>query len=295
MAEIRAPFARVLLALVAVSLIWGSTYLAIRVAIETLPPLVMAGARFVVSGAALLAWTRGGERITAAHWRSAVIVGGLLLLVSNGAIVWAEQTVDSGMAALIVSLVPAFMVLLDWLVLGGRRPRLPVATGIVAGLGGVALLVQPSADASTDPLGVAAILVASLAWAVGSVVSPRLPGPVSPVRSAGLQMLCGGFMQLAAGVAMGEIGGFDASAISARSVWATLYLIVFGSIIAFTAYLWLLRVATAELVGTHAYVNPVVAVFLGWALLDEPVGPRTLWAAAIIVTAVVVITRFRRR
>lgn len=279
-------------ALGAVYLIWGSTYLAIRLVVESMPPLLSAGSRFVVAGAALLLAGRRAGPLSAAHWRGAAVTGGLMLAVGNGGVVWAEQTVDSGVAALILTTVPGLMVLLDWLLLGGRRPTAAVAFGIVAGLGGVALLVQPGPD-PVDMVGAGVLLLASVGWAAGSVLAPRMAAPASPVQGAGLQMLCGGVIQLAFGTALGEATAFEPAAVTWSSAAALLYLVVFGSVIAFTAYLWLLRVTSTELVATHAYVNPVVAVALGWAILDEPVTATTVVAAAVILGAVVLIGRAR--
>ncbi len=282
-----------------VYVVWGSTYLAIRFAIETLPPFLMASGRFLVAGAMLYAWSRllgGAARPTRAQWRATAVVGLLLLLGGNGLVVWAEQRVPSGIAALVVGIVPCFMVLLDWLRPGGVRPTPRVVTGLVLGLGGLVWLVGPDTvmgGGRVDFLGAVALVLASLSWAVGSIYSRHTPMP-SPFLSSGMQMLAGGGALLVLGVALGEPWAFDAAAVTARSVLGWVYLIVFGSIVGFSAYIWLLRASTPARVSTYAYVNPIVAVFLGWLLADEPLTARTLVAAAIIVSGVVLITLTRK-
>lgn len=283
-----------------VYVVWGSTYLAIRFAIETLPPFLMASARFLVAGAALYAWARifgGAPRPTAAEWRETAIVGILLLLAGNGLVVWAEQRVPSGIAALVIGIVPCFMVLLDWLRPRGVRPTLRVAAGLVLGLAGLVWLVGPDAvmgGGRVDFLGAAALVLASLTWAVGSIYSRHVAMP-SPFLSSGMQMLVASGSLLLLGVALGEPWAFDAAAVTLRSVFGWVYLIVFGSIIGFSAYIWLLRASTPARVSTYAYVNPVVAVFLGWLLAAEPLTARTLVAAAVIVSGVALITLVPRR
>jgi drug/metabolite transporter (DMT)-like permease len=290
----RPPRALVFAAFAAVYLIWGSTYLAIRFAIETIPPFFMASARFLTAGALLYAWavTHGAERPSRAHWRAATIVGALLLVGGNGSVVWAEQRVPSGVAALLAATVPLWMVLLDWRRPGGTRPRGTVFVGIAFGLGGLALLVEPSSFVSghaTDPLGAAVLLLGSLLWAIGSIYSRHATLPSSPILMTGIEMLAGGVLLAVTGLLFGERHQFVLHAVSLRSGMALLYLIVFGALIGFTAYLWLLRVASPAHVSTYAYVNPVVAVILGWALAGEPLSARTLLAAGVIVGSVMVI------
>ena len=290
--------ARVVLALAAVYLIWGSTYLAIRFAIETLPPLAMAGTRFVIAGAILMLWTaqRGAARPTRAHWLGGTLVGALLLLGGNGGVVLAERTVPSGLTAVIVALVPAWMVLLHWLTAGERPTRVTLAA-LVVGFGGVALLVGPR-DTGVDRIdafGTAAALFASLSWAAGSLYSRRAPLPADPLRANGIEQLVGGALLLAAATLAGEWGELAPTAVSTRSLLSLGYLVVFGSLVGFTAYLWLLRAVRPALASTYAYVNPVVAVFLGWALAAEPVTARTLVAAGIILFAVATITSEQAR
>ncbi len=288
----------VITAFIALYLIWGSTYLGIRYAIETLPPFLMAGIRFIIAGGLLFGWMRlrGSEIPTRAHWKSAAIIGSLLLLGGNGGVTWAEQRVPSGIAALLVSLVPLWMVLLNWLRPGGVRPGLPLIAGLVMGLVGMALLVGiGDSDGGTeiDPVGIGAILIATFCWAIGSLYSQRATLPSSPLLTTGMEMLCGGVGLLLLGTVTGEWSRFDPAKVSATSIIAVIYLIIFGAIIAFTAYVWLLRVTTPARAATYAYVNPVVAVFLGWALAGEELTVRTIIAAAIIIAGVVIITIYR--
>jgi drug/metabolite transporter (DMT)-like permease len=290
------PFrTKLLLAFGALYTIWGSTYLAIRLAIETLPPFLMASARFLVSGVALYSYARlrgGAERPTRVEWRSAAIVGGLLLLGGNGGVVWAEQRVPSGLASLIVATVPLWMVLLDWARPGGRRPSLGVSAGLLLGTAGLVVLVGPgifSGRGAVDGAGTLALLGSALAWAAGSVYSQHARLPSSPLLATGMEMLAGSVLLFAAALVAGQTS-VDVGAVSLRSWLALLYLILFGSLIGFTAYIWLLKVAPPARVSTYAYVNPVVAVLLGWAVLAEPLTPRTWAAAGIIIGAVAIIT-----
>ena len=286
-------------AFAAVYIIWGSTYLAIRFAIETLPPLLMAGVRFLIAGGALYLWVRwrGTGRPEPRHWLGATVVGGLLLLGGNGGVVWAEQTVPSGLAALMVATVPLWMVLIDWWRPGGTQPARIVLLGLVFGLVGMVLLVdlEETRSGAVHGVGALVLILASLSWATGSLYSRRANLPRSPFLATAMEMVMGGVLLTAAGLARGELGSFDPARVSGRSVAAVVYLIIFGSIIAFTAYIWLLRVVPPAKAGTYAYVNPVVAVALGWALAGEAVTWRTVIAAAIIILAVVLITSHRSR
>jgi drug/metabolite transporter (DMT)-like permease len=286
----------VIAAFASLYVIWGSTYLAIRIAIETLPPFLMAGTRFLAAGAILyaVARSRGAPRPTRAHWRSAAIIGFLLLMWSNGSVVWAETRVPSGITSLLVTTVPLFMVLIHWMRRDGERPRLGVAAGIVLGLAGVAFLVEPGTGGERlDPLGALVLCIAPIAWAWGSIWSRHADLPESPILAIGMEMLAGGALLLVLGLLVGESAQVHVAAISARSVAAWAYLTVFGALVGFTAYLWLLQVSTPAKVSTYAFVNPVVAVFLGWAFANETVTPRTLIAAAAIVGAVALITLTR--
>ncbi len=290
---------RVALALGTVYVIWGSTYLAIAVAVQTLPPFWMAGVRFVISGALLygLARWQGAAQPTPANWRAAALIGALLLFIGTGGVAWAEQRVSSGVAALMVSTTPLWMVLFRWWQPGGERPSGQVWAGLALGFAGLMILARPweaSAGGGPDPLGVGALLFASMTWAWGSIRSRRMSLPESPVMATGLEMLCGGAMLLLFGAFVGEPAQLHLAAISGRSILGLIYLITFGAL-GFTAYIWLLRVANPVLVSTYAYVNPIVAVFLGWLILSEPVTAKTLIAAAVIVAAVALITTAQNR
>ena len=291
---------RVVAALGAVYVIWGSTYLAIRFAIETMPPFLMAGVRFFVAGGALYTWMRwrGAPPPTRAQWVSAAIVGALLLLLGNGGVVWAEQLMPSGITALLVGTVPLWMAVLNWARPGGTRPSLAVVVGLLFGFAGVALLIGPTQLAGgsrVSLLGSAIVLVAAVCWASGSLYSRSGRLPSSPLMGTAMEMLAGGTLLLLAGSATGELAQVHLNTISTRSALGLAYLIVFGSLVGFTAYIWLLRAAPPAIASTYAYVNPIVAVLLGWALAGEPLTPRTLLAAAIIVAGVVVITTFQAR
>ena len=292
--------AEILLAFAAIYVIWGSTYLAIRFAIETLPPFLMAASRFLVAGPLLYAWARwrGAARPAPGHWRAAAVVGALLLLGGNGAVVWAEQRVPSGVTALLVAMVPLWMVLLDWLRPGGVRPTLAVFSGVALGLAGLVLLVGPEqilGGEHVDHAGALALAFGCLTWSIGSVYSRHAPLPASPQLATAMEMVAGGALLLVASLARGEWQQLAAQAISLRSLAALAYLVVFGSLVALTAYVWLLRQTTPARVSTYAYVNPVVAMLLGWALAGEPLSARTLVAAAVIVGGVVLITRSKVR
>jgi drug/metabolite transporter (DMT)-like permease len=287
--------AHVAIALATVYVLWGSTYLAMRLAIATIPPFTMAAVRHFTAGAILYAFARlrGAPRPRAAHWRSTAIIGALLLLLGNGGVVWAEQRVSSGMAALLICSEPMWIVLFAWLRRDGRRPSPLVVAGLLVGMAGLALLVRPGlggGGGAVDPLGVVAVLIASISWAAGSLYLQRATLPSSPLLATSMQMLCGGLLLFATGALTGEPARFALSRVSTGSVLAVLYLIVFGSLIGFTAYTWLLRSASPVLVSTYAYVNPVVAVFLGWALASEPVTPGMLLGAAVILGGVALIT-----
>ena len=288
---------KVLAAFLIVYVIWGSTYLAISFAVKTLPPFLFAATRFLLAGAILyvVARLRGSPRPTRIHWRSALIIGGLLLVGGNGLLVFAEKTVPSGIAALIVASAPIWMALLDWLRPGGARPRVPVIFGLLLGFGGVALLIGPNALHGHLPLvGALIVLLGSVGWAAGSVYSRYAPFPKEPLLGSGIEMLAGGALLLVLSLALGEAGQVHLRAVSTRSLLALVYLIIFGSIVAFSAYTWLLRVSKLSYVSTYAYVNPVVAVLLGWAFNGESVSGQTLPAAAVIVASVVLITTFQR-
>lgn len=283
-------------ALGTVYVIWGSTYLAIRFAVATIPPFLMAGVRFAVAGLLLYAWAswRGVARPTWTNVRAAIIVGLLLLVAGNGIVVWAETVVPSSLAALLISMTPIWMALITWLRPRGVRPTLPVALGLALGFIGVGLLIGPGLfHGGGNLLGMILIPLASLSWALGSVYAREAKMPASPLMGTALEMLAGGVALLIIGVVAGEPARVNPHAFSPQSVLALIYLIIFGSLIAFSAYVWLLQTTNLALVSTYAYVNPVVAVFLGWAFASERLTPMTLIAAGVIVGAVVIITTFR--
>jgi drug/metabolite transporter (DMT)-like permease len=289
------PLAKMLLAFGALYLIWGSTYLAIRFAIETIPPLLMGSLRFALAGVVLYAWARasGVPRPSARQWKAASIVGALLLVVGNGGVVLAEQWVPSGLASLMIAAVPLWMVVLDWAWGSRVRPTRRVAVGLVAGFGGVAVLaVSPDVGLAGpgEAFGAFLLLIAAFSWAAGSIYSRSAPAPSDTRLWGAMQMLCGSGLLLGAAIAAGELGRIDPGAVSLLSALSVLYLTVFGSLVAFSAYVWLLQVSTPARVGTYTYVNPVVALALGWAFAGEPVTARSMVASAIILGAVVLIT-----
>ncbi len=282
---------RIAAAFACIYFIWGSTYLAIRLAVETLPPLTMAGARFGIAGAILYAWSRlkGAEAPRRVHWRSAAIAGGFLLLGGNGGVVWAEQYVPSGLTALTIATVPLWMVLLDWLRPHGVRPSAGAVMGVVLGLAGIALLLGPgdrSGASQVHPVGAAVLVLGSLSWSIGSIASRGMVFPASPLLATAMEMLTGGGLLVIGGALTGEWGRIRPDEFSFQSVAAFIYLILFGSLVGFTAYVWLLRVTTPARVSTYAFVNPVFALFLGWLVAGEPITLQTLVASAIIVTGV---------
>lgn len=301
----RPSTAAVAVALLIVYLVWGSTYLGIAIMIETLPPLLAAGVRYATAGALMLGGIaaharlrRGGEpaeRPTGAHWRSALIVGTLLLLGGNGGVVLSEQFIPSGVAAVLVATVPIWFAVFD-AILNRRPPSGLVVGGLVAGIAGVVVLVAPAEDIEAiDPLGVALVIGATISWAIGSLYAQRAPLPRSALLGTGLEMLAGGLALVVAGALLGEIGQTDPSQFSLRSLLALGYLVVFGSIVAFTAYTWLLANVPVSTVGTYAYVNPIVAVVLGALILGETLTPRTILASVIIIGAVVAMVSGRPR
>ncbi len=288
--------ARLIAAFAAVYIVWGSTYLAIRFAVETLPPLLMAGARFLLAGSILLAWARFREpacRTTRMDWRTGLISGALLLLGGNGLVVWAEQRVPSGIAALLVAVVPLWMVLLDWMRPGGRRPPALVFGGLGLGLLGLVLLVGADSlqgHGEVSMAGALVLVLASLSWAAGSLYTKHAPRASSALNASATQMISGGMCLVAVAAVVGEFATMDLAHASTRSILGFFYLVTFGSLVGFTAYVYLLSHTSAARASTYAYVNPVVAVLLGWALANEPVTARTLLAAAVILAAVVIIT-----
>jgi len=292
---LREPRARILAAFIAVYIVWGSTYLAIRYAVQTIPPFVMVGTRFIVSGVILYAWARwrGSPRPTSAQWKDATVTGALMLCCGNGAVSWAEQRVPSGIASLLVAVVPLWMVLVDWLRPRGERPRAVVVVGVIVGLVGLAVLVGPaslSGKGEVDSAGAIVLILGSLAWAAGSVFNRHGSRPDSAAMSTGLQMIGGSIALLLLGVMRGELAQLHVREISAASWAGWIYLVTFGSLVGFTAYIYLLQTVSPAKASTYAYVNPLVAVLLGWAVAGESVTVRSLGAAAIILAGVAMIT-----
>jgi len=286
-----------IVAFAAVYILWGSTYLAIKYVIETLPPFISAGARFLLAGATLFivgGFSKDYEKPTLTQWRSSAVVGTLLFLGGTGGVVIAEHHITSGLAALLVATEPFWVVLLSWLWLKGARPDWRVALGLLIGFVGVYLLMDGDAvqaGSKTNQLfGMILVIAAALCWATGSIYGVRAPASKSPILASGMQMLAGGSALLLVGTLMGEWTGFEISVVSRHSWFALAYLLVFGSLIAFTAYSWLLKNARPAMVATYAYVNPVIAVILGWAIAGESFTGRTLLGAGVIVGSVILIT-----
>jgi drug/metabolite transporter (DMT)-like permease len=292
--------ATLIAAFAAIYLIWGSTYLGMRVAVETMPPFAMAGLRFLLAGAVLFAVLRlrGAAWPTARQWGVNTVAGALLLLGGNGLVAWAEQSVPSGVTALLIGVQPLFFVLAEWAWPGGLRPTAVTVVALLLGFAGVAWLAAPwetHAGGGLDPAGVAAILAACIFWAAGSIYSRHAQNGAEPFFAAAQQMLGGGAALVLAAGLHGDWARFDFGAVSLRSWGAFFYLVTFGSLIGFSTFVWLMKHSTPARVSTYAYVNPIVAVFLGWWLLHEPVTSRTVLAAAVIVVAVIIITTQKSR
>ncbi|MQS15235.1 EamA family transporter [Streptomyces kaniharaensis] len=286
------------LALAVVYVVWGSTYLAIRITVETMPSFLSAAARFLTAGLLLTGYVLvrqgpAGLRVSLRQLASAALVGVLLLAGGNGLVVLGERSVPSGLAALLVAAVPLWMVLLT--AVGGERPKRAEVAGVVLGLVGLAVLSAPAIGGDIAPLGVVVIICATVTWAAGSFASKRIPMPGNVLAASGYQMLAGGLADLLIGLVRGETHGLDLGAVSGRSWLALAYLVVFGSLLAFTAYAWLLRSAPLTLVATYAYVNPVVAVLLGWLILAEPLTGPTVAGGLIVVAGVCLVVSVSRK
>lgn len=284
-----------ILAFAAIYLIWGSTYLGIRVAVETFPPFLMASMRFAVAGVLIFGFLRlrGGAWPTARQWKDQSIIGIFLLVGGNGVVSWSEQRTPSGITSLILGGGPLIVVLMDWLRPRGQRPTLGLVLGVIVGVAGIALLLGPDAIPAgyrPPPIYIIVLFVSSVSWWTGSFYSKHITSGTPLLMASSMQMLCGSACMLLIGLMLGEGRGFEFSAVSAHSWEAFAYLVTAGSIVAFPVYVWLLEHSTPARVSTYAYVNPVVAVFLGWAVLGEPLNLRIIVAAAIIVGAVAIIT-----
>jgi drug/metabolite transporter (DMT)-like permease len=287
--------AQIAAAFASIYLIWGSTYLAIRYAVETIPPFLMGGTRFVISGALLYVWARSRVAAipTRINWKNAVIAGGFLLLGGNGAVVWAEQFMPSGLTALLVSILPFWLVIIEWVRPPRQRPSGAILVGLVLGFIGIVVLVGPSelgGHEDASPLGTLVLILGSLSWAIGSFWSRDAELPASGLLTTGMEMLGGGVLMLIVGTLSGELSRLDLHGVSHASVIGLAYLITFGSLIGFTSYIWLLDKVSPAHLGTYAYVNPIIAVLLGWAIAGEKLSARTAVAAAIVIAGVALIT-----
>jgi drug/metabolite transporter (DMT)-like permease len=287
-------------ALIALYIVWGSTYLAIRFAVETIPPFMHASLRFLISGAILFAWRRlaGDPTPTASNWKSTAIVGTLLLLGGNGLVALAERTVPSGIAALMISTSPFWLVMFESFRTGGSKPNWQSILGLIIGFTGVFILIGPAeitgAGQKVDTFGTILLLCAPFLWSLGSIYARGADMPKSTLMSTGMQMLTGAVSLFIVSVVTGELNGFSFGTVSMRSWWGLIYLITFGSLVGFVSYGWLLHNAPVSLLSTYAYVNPVVAVFLGWLLANEELNARIAVASAIIIGAVIMINYARQ-
>jgi drug/metabolite transporter (DMT)-like permease len=286
---------KIWVALITLYIIWGSTYLGIKIAVETIPPFFHAAIRFLVSGIILVIWQKmaGNEMPTRNQWKSTFIIGTLLLLGGNGLVSWAEQTIPSGIAALIVGSVPLFLVVLEAFRPNGVKPTWQTLVGLVIGFVGVFILVGPNeltgSQEKLNPLGVIAVISASFLWAVGSIYSKSADLPKSSFMTTGAEMLMGSISLLVVSLLTGELNNWSFAEVSTRSWLGLLYLITLGSIVGFGSYIWLLQNAPISLVSTYAYVNPIVAVILGYFFANEVLEPRIWIATAIIIGAVMFI------
>lgn len=286
---------KIALAFAAIYVIWGTTYLAIRLAVETIPPFFMAGTRFIIAGVITFAFlrARGVSVPRRLHWRSAAIIGAFMIVGGNGLVTWSEQQVPSGIAALVVATVPLWITLFGWLIYREGKPGKQIVLGLALGFIGVGLLIGPDQLLGTATFGWTSLLVLMLApilWSFGSLYSRRAELPENIFMSTALEMLAGGVLLILAGLLTGEAGRLDLALISTRSVAAMLYLTFFGSIVALTAYVWLLKTVQPAKAATYTFVNPIIALFLGWLVLSEPLTPLMLVAMVIIILAVVLIT-----
>jgi drug/metabolite transporter (DMT)-like permease len=286
----------VVVAFAALYLIWGSTFLGIRFAIETIPPLLMAGARFVAAGLIMyvIAWSQGIGRSSWANWRTSLVIGACLLLAGNGGVTISEKYIDSGLAALIVAIVPIYIVLLGWATGMAPKPSPIVWLALIGGFVGVGILFGPalhfsSNDARHPAIGISILLVSSFIWSVGSLYSRVAKHAASPFLTAAQQMLCGGMLLLFVGIVTGELPRFHPGSISMLSLASFIYLVIIGAVVGYTAYIWLLRHCEPAKVATYAYVNPIVAVLLGAVFAGETLTMRTLIAASLIIGSVALV------
>ncbi|MET0554667.1 MAG: EamA family transporter [Vicinamibacteria bacterium] len=292
----RATTAAVWAALFALYLFWGTNFLAIRWAAESMPPFLMMGVRSLLAGVLLFAWARfrEGARPAPGQWGRAAAVGVVLFVGCHGLLAWAEQTVPSGIAALVLATIPVWMTLLDW-AFGGPRPRWQDAVGLALGVGGLGLLVGPGASNGAPLAGLLALVWSAFAWAAGSILARRMSRPENVTLASGMQLLCGGAALVLAGLLLGESARVDARVLAPRALLSFAYMVAISSLVGFTAYMWLLRVASPTLVGTYAFVNPVVALVVGASAAGETLSSRVLGASFVIVSGVALIVVGARR
>jgi drug/metabolite transporter (DMT)-like permease len=289
---------KILLAFSIIYFVWGSTFLAIRVGVREVPPCLLAGMRFFMAGIVLYAWMRfkGEASPTPREWGAATILAVLIFVIDYGCLFWAERRVPSGIAAVMMATIPAFTAVSEILILRTQRPTPRLAAALFIGLAGVAVLMSRSlslGQAPIDTAGACALIVGAIAWSLASALTRKLPLPAAKGMSSGAQMLAGGLLLVLAAALAGEFRGFRIEAVSRSAWWALAYLIVAGSIIGFTAYVWLIHHESPTKVGTYAYVNPVVAVLLGYFLGGEAIGPRTILGTLLVLLSVIVITTSR--
>ena len=286
---------KVLLAFAIIYFVWGSTFLAIRVGVREVPPFLLAGMRFLVAGIVLYGWmrARGTPSPSAREWGAASFLAVLIFVLDYGLLFWAERRVPSGIAAVMMATIPVFMALAEIVFLRTQRLTLRLGVALLVGIGGVAILVGRSmsmGEAPIDTAGACALIVAAISWSVAASLSRRMPLPAAKAMSSGAQMLAGGVLLTLTAALLGEFRGFHAQAVSLGAWLALAYLIVAGSIVGFTAYVWLIHHESPTKVGTYAYVNPVVAVLVGYFLGGEAIGPRTIVGTLLVLVSVVVIT-----
>jgi drug/metabolite transporter (DMT)-like permease len=296
----RPPAWQTLLAFAIIYLVWGSTFLAIRIGVREVPPFLLAAMRFSTAGLVLYLWTilKGEPSPTWRQWRSAVLLGFVIFVIDYGFLFWSEQRVPSGIAAVVLATIPVFMTLSEIVLLRTQHLSIRLALALLVGLAGVAVLMNRSLSLGGEPVdrvGAIALIISSFSWSIASVLTRKMPLPTSKVLSAGAQMLAGGVLLTLASAALGEFRRFHPTAVSGSAWLSLLYLIVAGSIVAFTAYVWLIHHESPTKVGTYAYVNPVVAVLLGYFFGGEGLGPRTILGAVCILLSVILITTTRAK
>ena len=296
----RRPAWKTLLAFSIIYIVWGTTYLAIRVGVEEVPPFLLAGLRFLIAGGVIYGWmiARGERSPTAREWMGASVIGIMIFVMDYGVLFWAEERVPSGVTAVMMATIPVFMALSEIIILGTQKLTARLTLALLIGIGGVAVLISRSLNlggAPVDKMGAVALIFASISWSIASILTRKLTLPPSKVMSSGAQMLSGGILLALTSAALGEFRGFHPWSVSRAAWFALLYLIVAGSILAYTAYVWLIHHESPTKVGTYAYVNPVVAVLVGYFMGGEALGARTILGTLFVLTSVVVITSTKAR